>query len=182
MGQKLNNLKCFECSSNFEPKVEYSSSFIFNFGQKIEEYSTLGPMLKNSLITLQYILLLIRYILLCSTKQVFNVQFVYFYSAVFCRYIKTLSLIYFHYGALDLFQLQTTFWNYLMPIKDTPFCVVYVKYISVLQYIKHISHRQHGPDNLIIGLRNDYFYIFLSKIGSNHVTLILGFQINLFTE
>lgn len=69
-----------------------------------------------------------------------------------------------------------------MPSKDTPFCVVTEKYISVLQYIKHISHMHHGLDNLISGLRNDYFYSFLSKIGSNHVTLILGLQINPFTE
>lgn len=69
-----------------------------------------------------------------------------------------------------------------MPSKDTPFCVITEKYISVLQYIKHISHMHHGLDNLISGLRNDYFYSFLSKIGSNHVTLILGLQINPFTE
>lgn len=166
MSQKIINLQCFECSSNFEPKVEYSSSFIFNFGPKFEEYSTLGQNLKNSLITPKYILLLIRYILLCRTRHVFNVQFVYFYSAVFCRYIKTLSLIYFHFGALDLFQLQTTFWNYLMPSKDTPIYVVTEKYISVLQYIKHISHMHHGLDNLIMVSGTTTFIFFFLKLGA----------------
>jgi len=102
-----------------------------------------------------------------------------------CRilwYIGNIKSDIFSFVVLDLFQLQTTFLIYLMPSKDTPCCAAHEKHISILQYIKHISHMHYGLDKLIIGFRNDYFYTFLSKIESNHVALILGLQINPFTE